>query len=141
MSLEPLPFGAGTLPVMAAFRFLGKPMKLSPLRCLSLLVASLVPLSVSANDFTTSSRVEYVLQCMKSHNGQSYDTFYKCSCAVDEIAKQVSYNEFAELSTAFQYQRLGGERGAEFRDPALIKTMVKKYQEIEAKAADVCFLK
>lgn len=116
-------------------------MKLSPLRCLSLLVASLMPLAVSANDFTTSSRVEYVLQCMKSHDGQRYDTFYKCTCAVDEIAKQVSHNEFTELSTAYQYQRLGGERGAEFRDPAQIRTMVKKYETIESKAADACFLK
>jgi hypothetical protein len=116
-------------------------MKLSPLSCLSLVVASFVPLTASANDFTTTSRVEYVLECMKNHKGQSYETFYKCSCAVDEIAKQVSHNEFTELSTAFQYQRLGGERGAEFRDPAQIKTMVKKYEAIEAKAADACFLK
>lgn len=106
-----------------------------------MLVASLVPFAVSANDFTTTSRVEYVLECMQNHKGQSYETFYKCSCAIDEIAKQVPYNEFAELSTAFQYQRLGGERGAEFRDPAQIKTMVKKYETIEAKAADACFLK
>ncbi|RTZ42596.1 hypothetical protein EKL30_11995 [Candidimonas sp. SYP-B2681] len=95
----------------------------------------------STNDFPTTTRVEYVLECMQSHSGKNYESFYKCSCVIDEIAKQASFIEYAEISTASKYLRLGGERGAEFRDPEQVKVMAKKYKAIEGKAADECFLK
>lgn len=108
--------------------------------CSLLVVASAVPLAASANDFPTTSRVEFVLECMKNHAGK-YEYLYKCSCAVDEIAKQVNYDEYVEISTALRHQTLGGERGAEFRDPANVKDMARKYKKIEDNAADACFIK
>ncbi len=93
-----------------------------------------------ASDFPTTSRVEYVLECMKTHGGK-YEYLYKCSCAIDEIAKQVPFEEYVEISTALRYQTLGGERGAAFRDPANVKEMAKKYKTIEGSVADVCFNK
>lgn len=116
----------------------------------SLLVASVVPITAPAvaapaaapvSDFPTTTRVEYVLECMQAHPGKNYESFYKCSCAIDEIAKQTAFDEYAEISTASKYLRLGGERGAEFRDPAQVKVMAKKYKEIETRAANACFLK
>lgn len=113
-------------------------MKTSSIALYSLIVAFFVPPAV-ANDFPTTVRVEYVLECMKDHN-QDYEYFYKCSCAVDEIAKQVSYDEFNELSTATRYRRLGGERGAVFRDPEMVERMADKYKAAEAKAYGACFM-
>ncbi len=92
-----------------------------------------------ANDFPTTARVEYVLECMQKHN-RDYEYFYKCSCVVDDIAKNVNYNEFSELSTASRYLRLGGERGAEFRDPKEVKKMVRKYKTLETNAGKACFI-
>ena len=92
-----------------------------------------------ANDFPTTARVEYVLECMQKHN-RDYEYFYKCSCVVDDIAKNVSYNEFSELLTASRYLRLGGERGAEFRDPKAVKKMVRKYKTLETNAGKACFI-
>jgi hypothetical protein len=114
-------------------------MKTSSIAFYSLIIAFFVPPVAVANDFPTTARVEYVLECMKDHN-QDYEYFYKCSCAVDEIAKQVSYDEFNELSTATRYRRLGGERGAVFRDPEMVERMADKYKAAEAKAYGACFM-
>jgi hypothetical protein len=112
-----------------------------------LLVASAVPLMaahaagpVRVSDFPTTARVEYVLECMKKHDGK-YEYMYKCSCAVDEIGKQVSFDDYVEISTALRHQSLGGERGAEFRDPQVVKQMAGRYKKIEEEAADACFIK
>lgn len=106
----------------------------------ALLVASAMPLTAAANDFPTTQRVEYVLECMKNHAGK-YEYIYKCSCAIDEIAKKVNFDEYVEISTALRHQTLGGERGSEFRDPASVKQMAGKYKKIEEEAADACFIK
>ena len=115
-------------------------MRLSSLSAFFMLAANAVPLVVFAQDFPTTSRVEYVLECMKTHNGK-YEYLYKCSCVIDEIAKQVPFDEYVEISTALRHQTLGGERGAVFRDPANVKEMAGKYKTIERRAADACFIK
>ena len=40
-----------------------------------------------------------------------------------------------------RYARLGGERGAVFRDPKEVKRMSKKYKTLEANANKACFVK
>jgi hypothetical protein len=121
------------------FRSQRKTMKLLPL-CSLLIVASAVPLMAVANDFPTTARVEYVLECMKNHAGK-YEYLYKCSCAVDSLASQAPFEEYVEISTALRNQNLSGQRGAEFRDPAVVKGMAKKYREMEENAANACFIK
>ena len=117
-----------------------------------LLVASVMPLLAGAapaakgapagrvSDFPTTARVEYVLECMKNHEGK-YEFMYKCSCAVDQIGVQVKYDDFVEISTALRHQTLGGERGAEFRDPQVVRQMAARYKKIEEDSADACFIK
>ncbi len=115
-----------------------------------LFVASAVPLIVAhaatgdaaarVSDFPTTARVEFVLECMKNHAGK-YEYLYKCSCAVDQTAMQVKYDDFVEISTALRHQTLGGERGAEFRDPEVVKQMAKRYKKIEEESADACFIR
>ncbi|NDP59908.1 MAG: hypothetical protein GZ090_11185 [Oxalobacteraceae bacterium] len=107
--------------------------------CTLLLLAIAAPMTAQAQEFPTSSRVEYVFECMKNHDSK-YEYLYKCSCAIDAIAKQLSFDDYAELSTAKRHQGLGGERGAEFRDPTLVKQMVRKYQQVEQVAANACFI-
>lgn len=103
-------------------------------------VLGAAPIPASANDFPTTARVEYVLECMQKHN-RDYEYFYKCSCVIDDVAKNVNYNEFNEISTATRYAHLGGERGGVFRDPKEVKRMSKKYKTLEANANKACFVK
>ena len=102
------------------------------------LLAACLPLSAAANDFPTVDRVEYVLECMKD-NGGKQEFLYKCSCAVDQIAGRLKYDEYVTLSTAQRYQSIGGERGALFRDPPDVKKAAKNFKAIEQAARSSCF--
>ena len=104
-----------------------------------LLLAIAAPGAVHAHDFPTTDRVEYVLECMKNHEGK-YEYLYKCSCVIDNIAKSLAYDEYVEMSTALRDQSLSGPRGAAFRDPDSIRTMAKKYKAIQAAANQACYV-
>lgn len=103
---------------------------------LGLLLAS----PIWANDYPTADRVEYVLECLYDHGGKQ-EYVYKCSCAIDEVAKVLPYDEYLEVSTAARYQTLGGDRGGEFRDPEAVKDAVKKYRELQTQSKQQCGIK
>lgn len=103
-------------------------------------VTSMMPAVSSANDFPTTSRVEYVMECMKDNKGK-YEYLYKCSCVIDGIASKVGHDEYVEISTAARHRSLGGERGAEFRDPEMVRSMAKKYKEILDASNNACLMK
>jgi hypothetical protein len=95
---------------------------------------------VWAHDYPTVDRVEYVLECMWNHsNRQEY--LYKCSCAIDEIAKELTYDQYVEAATAARGQGFPGERGGAFRDPEGIKSLAKKYRELQNRANAQCVIK
>jgi hypothetical protein len=108
----------------------------SPLLLLALLPLSL-PLAAHADDFPTSGRVEYVLECMQKHEGKQ-EFLYKCSCVIDRIARELPYDDYVAMSTALRNQGLGGERGGLFRDAGSVKDMASKYKAIEAGASKAC---
>lgn len=102
-----------------------------------LLVPLALPLAAQGDDFPTSGRVEYVLECMQKHDGKQ-EYLYKCSCVVDRIARALPYDEFVAMSVALRNQSLSGERGGLFRDAASSKSMASKFREIEAGANKAC---
>lgn len=106
----------------------------------ALLAAAMIPGIAGANDFPTTSRVEYVLECMRDNQGK-YEYLYKCSCVIDQIASKVNHDEYVEISTAARHRSLGGERGAEFRDPESVRGMAKKYTDILKASNNACFVK
>lgn len=107
---------------------------------LFVLATATLPIAAHANDFPTTDRVEYVLECIKN-NGGKQEYLYKCSCVIDRIAQELPYDEFVEASTALRYQSLGGERGAVFRDPDDVKKIAKKYKAIQSDANKACHLR
>ena len=92
------------------------------------------------NDYPTSARVEYVQECIAKSGGSLAD-LYKCSCAIDRMADHLTYDDFVEASTFARYSTLGGEGGAEFRDPDRAREKAKLYRTLEAEAYRVCGLK
>jgi hypothetical protein len=109
---------------------------MKPLHLL-LLVPLALPPAVRADDFPTSGRVEFVLECMQKHDGK-YEYLYKCSCVIDRIAKALNYDDYVAMSVALRNQTLSGERGGAFRDPPSVKQMAVRYKAIEAEADKVC---
>lgn len=95
-----------------------------------------------ANDFPTQARVEYVLQCMNAHGGQSYDTLYPCVCAIDKIAAQLSFAEYTEAQVLTVLRRTPGERGGVFRDAvAKSREQVNHLADVKETAESSCFVK
>jgi hypothetical protein len=92
-----------------------------------------------AEGYPTVDRVQYVLECMKNHEGK-YEYIYKCSCAIDAIADKLPYKEFVEASSVARYSTMGGERMGLFRESDEMRALTKKWKSIEAAANKACFV-
>jgi hypothetical protein len=106
----------------------------------ALLGLAALSLPAHANDFPTHARVEYVLACMHDRPAADEAAVYKCSCAIDAIAEQVSYDQWVDLSTMANAITIAGERGGALRDLKGGRGMVTRYRDIQAKARKGCFL-
>ncbi len=91
----------------------------------------------TGHDYPTSARVEYVQECMLK-NGGALAYLYKCSCAIDRIAKELTYDDFVESATFARNASLGGERSGVFRDPDQAREKAKQYRNLEAESYKAC---
>ena len=91
------------------------------------------------HDYPTYARVEYVQECMLK-NGTELAILYKCSCAIDRIAKGLTYDDFVDWATFARNASLAGERGGIFRDSDEARNKTKHYRELEAAAYKACGL-
>jgi hypothetical protein len=93
-----------------------------------------------ANDFPTSERVLYVQECMRANPGPQFEMISKCSCALDSLASEISFDEYVTLSTISKAISIGGERGGSVRDVPSYEPLIKRYRELQAKAQKGCFI-
>jgi hypothetical protein len=103
-----------------------------------LLWAATAAAATPSNDYPTAARVEYVQDCM-ARGGRLAD-LYKCSCVIDQLAQQLTYDEFVEAATFAHYASLGGEGGGIFRDTQEARERAKLYRSLEATARRHCGL-
>jgi len=75
-----------------------------------------VPSVVVANDFPTRDRVEYVLNCLQELGRNSMDDLQTCSCRLDFVASEMSFEYYGYAVTYNRNKRMTGEKGAVFRD-------------------------
>jgi hypothetical protein len=96
----------------------------------------------SDNQYPTLARVEYVLDCIRQYpNVSQREMTYKCSCAIDSIAKEINYDEYVDLSTVSSAISIAGERGAVLRDQKGMRPMANKFRDLQTKAKNACFIK
>ena len=93
-----------------------------------------------ANDFPTTARVEFVLDCMKNGKASAHEMLYKCSCAVDNIASKVDYETWVDLATVALGTSIAGERGGEIRDMKDGRKMINNYRDLQQQARHACFI-
>lgn len=96
--------------------------------------------AAAANEYPTTSRVEFALECMQTY-GNNQEYIYKCSCLIDEIATKLTHDEYVELSSFSRTQAMSGERGGMFRGTDQTKDAVKKYLGVVSEAKKRCFIK
>ena len=107
---------------------------------LFLAALSFVPLC-QANDFPTADRVEFVLECMRDHTGGQFELLNKCSCTIDRLAEQYTYDDFVEAQTMAKAVTIAGERGSTLRDNEEAQAAAKRYRAAVAEAGHACFLR
>lgn len=92
------------------------------------------------NDYPTSARADYVLGCMAA-NGNTHESLFKCSCALDVIASLMPYSRYEEAETALSMQQGGGVGGRVglFRDPPMVKQLLEELRRDQAEANLKCF--
>ena len=105
------------------------------------LVTFSIPVSSAPpkNDYPTQARVEYVNECIGKHE-DSLANVYQCSCTIDRIADQLTYDDFVEAITYARYSGLPGEGGAVFRDSDKARAIAKRFRLLESEAERECGL-
>ncbi|KKN13715.1 hypothetical protein LCGC14_1003530 [marine sediment metagenome] len=110
----------------------------------TLLLAGIVltPTFASANDFSTATRVQYVMDCLTANSQMNvYEGVHKCSCVIDKISEKFTQTQFEDLNTAYMYKNLPADRGATFRDDKGIKSDMKLFEETNEEAYKSCRLR
>ncbi len=95
-------------------------------------------LAQAVNDYPTNARADYVFVCMAT-NGQTRDMLDKCSCAIDQIATILSYDDYVRAETVLSMRQTAGERAGMFRQGTVVNEMVANYRRAEAEAEILCF--
>lgn len=88
--------------------------------------------------YPTVTRAEYVLACLAS-NGDSRDNMFRCACAIDYIASEISLTEYDQVETILRMRDVPGERTGMFRDVPWINQTLNKSDAVERKASTACF--
>ncbi|MES1925269.1 hypothetical protein [Salinisphaera sp. T31B1] len=115
------------------------------IRMSALLAAAFVPglglaAKLPAHNYPTEARAEYVFECMNQLGGENYDTLYKCSCSIDYIADNLSYDDYVTLDTYTRGKQAAGERPEVLREGSLARDSRSKLASIKSKAADRCLI-
>jgi len=91
-----------------------------------------------SNDFPTLARSEFVFACMSS-NESNRDFMAKCSCAIDEIAKRISYEEYAQAEAIARLWEGASPREEAFKSVGLSKDRMQKLFRAQAASELECF--
>ncbi len=107
--------------------------------CAALAAAGAASAAPRVNDFPTQTRVEFVMACMSDVKKNNFEYLQRCSCAIDTIAKYMTYEQFDTahtLRSLIQSKKQGTEV---FRSPDISKEPLDKYYHAQAMAELRCF--
>lgn len=109
-------------------------------RALVLIAALIAPAAwaQAVNDYPTNARAEYVFTCMAT-NGENREMLDRCSCAIDQIATVLSYEDYVSAETVLRMRQVTGERASMFKGMAEMTEIVAKLRRAEAEAEILCF--
>ncbi len=88
--------------------------------------------------FPTHEKAEYVMACMTS-NQNTPEYLHKCSCNIDYIESQMSYDEYINAETLMSLRQIEGEKSLLFKTSPNAKEIFTNLQNILAEAEMECF--
>jgi hypothetical protein len=116
---------------------------LSPFNVLLCFLMAADPVAAAESDppalrYPTSDEAFYVLACVQV-NGQNADGLKKCSCAINAIEAQLSYEEYSAAALVFAMRQAGGEKAALYRDTVAMKEIADRFIRAQTRANRQCF--
>mgnify|MGYP001612372584 CR=1 FL=1 len=90
------------------------------------------------NDYPTATRAEFVFACMAA-NGQTPEILQKCSCAIDRIAENLTFEKYEAAETVMRMHLVPGDRVALFRNSPWAHEVVDELNRAQAEATLRCF--
>ena len=116
---------------------------ISPFHALCFLLMAIDPSAAADNDspasrYPTSDETFYVLACMET-NGQNAEGLQKCSCAINAIEVQLSYEQYSEAVLVFALRQAGGEQAAIYRDAFAMREIADRFIGAQTRANRQCF--
>ena len=106
----------------------------------ALAALALAGLPAHAHDYPTVARVLYVHECMRDHPGPHFEMVNKCSCALDRLAEQLTFDQYESLSTEANATTIGGERGAYLRENEGVQADVRRYRKLQTEVKKACMV-
>ena len=95
-------------------------------------------LEITTANIPTNEKVEYVFACMQGNeNSQAYIT--KCSCSIDYIDEQMTYEEYVNAETIMSLKQIYGEKSLMFKNTPNAMEIYSNMQNILAEAEMECF--
>lgn len=97
-------------------------------------------LAFADEGYPTLDRLNYALDCMDRHGGQSMDNLVACSCEIDKVAAKMPYDEYIDANIYMQHKDMPGDKGAVFRDAGFAKERHGALVELQSEAEKGCFI-
>ena len=95
-------------------------------------------LEITTANIPTNEKVEYVFACMQGNeNTQAY--IVKCSCSIDYIDEQMTYDEYVNAETIMSLKQVYGEKSLMFKNTPNAMEIFSNMQNILAEAEMECF--
>jgi hypothetical protein len=93
------------------------------------------------SDYPTIERVQFVEFCIREHPDRPrQEMLYKCSCTMDKIIAQMSYEEYVDTSTAYAAGQVAGKRGTGVRESTVGHTLTDRYRTALRAAMKDCLI-
>ena len=95
-------------------------------------------LEIKTKNIPTNEKVEYVFACMQGNEDtQAY--IAKCSCSIDYIDEQMTYDEYVNAETILSLKQIYGEKSLMFKNTPNAMEIYSNMQNILAEAEMECF--
>ena len=95
-------------------------------------------LEIKTKNIPTNEKVEYVFACMQG-NKDSQAYLVKCSCSIDYIDEQMTYEEYVQAETIMSLRQIYGEKSLLFKNTPNAMEITSNMQNILAEAEMECF--
>ena len=95
-------------------------------------------LEIKTITIPTNEKVEYVFACMQG-NEDSQAYIVKCSCSIDYIDEQMTYEEYVNAETILSLRQIYGEKSLMFKNTPNAMEIYSNMQNILAEAEMECF--